>query len=154
MAKARELVGALSGSTVLLLGDRGPGKTQIATWLANRRAVAKKSPGRYYRAVDLFGAIKATWSERTGTPDQGAIMERFRTVKFLVIDELNEALGTSWERQVFNNILDHRYGSMLTTLLIANLTEREAEEVLGPSIWTRACETGGVVICDWPSYRK
>ena len=154
LEKAKELLPkTFYGSLIILLGERGPGKTQMATWIAYQRHLDQKPVGRYYKAMDLFGALKATWGEKGGNEEQRELMDRFKSTPFLVVDELSEALVNDWERRLFVNIIDHRYDAMKPTILIANLSEKEAEQSLGRSIWSRAQETGGVVLCDWSSYR-
>ena len=135
-------------SLTVLLGDRGTGKSQIAARMAFHR---KGNPGRYTTAVELFSAIKASFD---GKGDTQSILKGYKSTRFLVIDEFNEALGTEWERQIMTDIIDYRYGEMLATVIIANLKPEEAKNALGRSICSRAQETGGFVLCDWPSYRS
>jgi hypothetical protein len=42
---------------------------------------------------------------------------------------------------------------MLATVIIANFNEKEAGAQINPSIIDRANQTGGLIECDWPSYR-
>jgi chromosomal replication initiation ATPase DnaA len=146
----------LSGDCIFLLcGNRGPGKTQMATWWAAVRSFKGKPCGRYVKLVDLIADIKSTWHDggkKVGTEQD--ILRKYKTTKFLVIDEVQELSGSTWEDRVLTNILDHRYDEMLATVLIANVPEKDARRVFGPSILDRATETGGVVACDWESYRK
>lgn len=145
----------MSGDTMLLLiGDRGPGKTQMATWWAAQRIAGGLSPGRYIKCADLIGEIKATWHDggrSIGTEQD--VLRKYHRTKFLVIDEFHERGGSDWESRCLVNIIDHRYDAMLATILIANLTEDQAGKEINPSILSRANQTGGVVLCDWPSYR-
>jgi len=147
---------AFGGDCIILLcGNRGPGKTQMATWWAAIRSFKGKPCGRYVKLVDLIADIKSTWHDggkKVGTEQD--ILRKYKTTKFLVIDEVQELSGSTWEDRVLTNILDHRYDEMLATVLIANVPEKDARRVFGPSILDRATETGGVVACDWESYRK
>jgi chromosomal replication initiation ATPase DnaA len=158
---ARENAESLKGKVlggdciIVLCGNRGPGKTQMATWWAAVRSFKGKPCGRYVKLVDLIADIKSTWHDggkKVGTEQD--ILRKYKTTKFLVIDEVQELSGSTWEDRVLTNILDHRYDEMLATVLIANVPEKDARRVFGPSILDRATETGGVVACDWESYRK
>lgn len=154
--KARELLPRIASgdALMLLIGDRGPGKTQIATWWAAQRCAAGRAPGKYLKCADLIGEIKATWHDggrSVGT--ESDVLRKYRRTKFLVIDEFHERGGSDWESRCLVNIIDHRYDAMLATVLIANLTEDQAARDINPSIISRANHTGGVVLCDWPSYR-
>ena len=157
LQKAAELLPRLLAGDALLflLGDRGPGKTQIATWWASQRKQSGKSAGRYIKCADLIGEIKATWHDggkRIGTEQD--VLQKYRKAKYLVIDEFHERGGSEWESRCLVNLLDHRYDDMLATVLIANMTEAQAVKEINPSILSRANQTGGMVICDWPSYRN
>lgn len=140
---------------ILLLGNRGSGKTQIATEWARRRISSKLSAGRYVKCADLIGEIKSTWHDggkSLGTEND--VLRRFYEVKYLVIDEFHEAGASDWESRTLINIIDHRYDAMLSTVIIANLSREEASNKLNPSLRDRANETGGMVFCNWESYRK
>lgn len=140
---------------VMLLGDRGPGKTQIATWWASQRQQSGKSIGLYVKCADLIGEIKATWHDggkSVGTEQD--VLRKYRKTRYLVIDEFHERGGSEWESRCLVNLIDHRYDDMLATVLIANLTPEQAQQSINPSILSRAQQTGGMVVCDWPSYRE
>lgn len=141
-------------SLFLLVGDRGPGKTQMATWWAAQRILAGKHVGWYRKTADLITEIKTTWADggkSVGT--ESDILKKYRQAAYLVLDEFHERGSSEWEARTLINILDHRYDSMLVTVLIANLTEKQVRAEINPSILSRAEETGGLLVCDWPSYR-
>jgi DNA replication protein DnaC len=157
LEKAKELLPKIIGGNCLLLliGDRGPGKTQIATWWAAERVRAGKFAGWYRKTVDLISEIKVTWNaggKSIGTEDD--ILKKYRSAAFLVLDEFHERGSSEWEARTLTNIIDHRYDSMRATVLIANMTAAQAQAQIHPSILSRAEETGGVVRCDWASYRQ
>lgn len=139
---------------VLLIGLRGRGKTQIATEWARRRIVEQNNaPGRYYSAVDIFTEIKATWAKDSKV-DEAGVLARMTSTKYLVIDELHERGNGDWENRTLMNLIDKRYYSNLATILCGNFADEvEAEKGLSASIIDRANETGGVVVCNWESYR-
>jgi DNA replication protein DnaC len=157
MEKAAELLPKiLAGDCLLLLlGDRGPGKTQMATWWAAERMRAGKLPGWYRKTADLISEIKVTWNaggRSVGTEDD--VLKKYRTAGFLVLDEFHERGSSDWEARTLTNIIDHRYDNMLATVIIANMSEKEVRAQISQSIVSRAEETGGMVICDWQSYRQ
>lgn len=140
---------------ILLVGTRGAGKTLMACEWARRRIEAGRSGGRYAKCADIIAEIKSTWHDggkSIGT--ERDVLRKYRSAKYLVIDEFHERGASGWEARTLINILDHRYDAMLATILIANLSEAEANKTLNPSLIDRANETGGMVVCDWPSYRK
>jgi DNA replication protein DnaC len=140
---------------LLLIGDRGPGKTQMGTWWAWQRHKAGLSPGWYRKTSDLIAEIKRTWNEggkSLGTEDD--VLRKYRRTPFLVLDEFHERGASDWEARTLNNIIDHRYDSMLGTVIISNVAPADVERDVSRSIISRAQETGGQILCDWPSYRE
>jgi DNA replication protein DnaC len=155
LAAANELLpAALSGGILILCGDRGRGKTQMATYWAAQRSLAGSTRSAYVRAFDLFATIKQAW-DRSGksTTPEWQTLDSLKAAEFLVIDELHERSESDWENRTLTNIIDHRYAENLPTVLISNLPNAQLQASLGPSIIDRAAETGGVVTCDWGSYR-
>lgn len=140
---------------LILIGDHGPGKTQMATWWASERLKAGNSAGLYVKTADLLGEIKQTWNDggkSIGT--ESDILRRYKTAKYLVLDEFHERGAGPWDSRTLNNILDHRYDAMLVTIIIANLSLADFKTQISASIRSRAEETGGLIVCDWPSYRQ
>jgi DNA replication protein DnaC len=106
--------------------------------------------GKYIKALDLFEALKETWSNRSS---EDSIMRPYRQCGMLVIDEIHERGESEWETRKLVNLIDHRYDRMLVTLLVGNIAPNEVTARLSPSIVSRMKETGGIINCDWPSYR-
>lgn len=139
---------------IVLVGDRGPGKTQMATYWAYIRLSKNLTAGWYRKTADLISEIKMTWADNgkiAGTEHD--LIRKYRTVPFLVLDEFNEKGASDWEARTLNNIIDHRYDAMLSTVIIANLSLDKVKDAISASILSRAEETGGLVNCNWPSYR-
>jgi DNA replication protein DnaC len=86
--------------------------------------------------------------------------ESYQTLKhakqcsLLVLDEFSELSGTAYERETLTNLIDYRYGEKKSTVIISNTDVESAPGEVGRSAWSRAEETGGIVVCDWPSYRN
>lgn len=153
LEKARELLPkVMSGDClILLVGDRGPGKTQMVAWWAANLAKAGLPPGYYRKTTDLIAEIKATWSDPAAR--EADVLRKYRTARLLVLDEFHERGGSDWESRILVNMLDHRYDDMLATVLIANMSREKVRSEINPSVLSRAEETGGLVVCDWESYR-
>ena len=161
LAKRADIADRLgSGFLIALLGNRGTGKTQLAVDII-RSVIAKqkdpfelsnKPPAVYARAMDVFLHIKSAYSNEGMT--EAAALKRFIRPQLLVIDEAQERGQTDWENRLLTHILDVRYGDEKDTLLIGNQTEAAFKQSIGESIWSRLVETGGVVLCDWESFRS
>ena len=139
-----------------LWGGNGTGKTQIAVRVAWARFEAGKPVGRYVTLPDLLTAMKSGIARDIPQDD---ILRPYRTSGFLVIDECQDAGATErsveWIRETLRQIADVRYREFRPTLWICNANEPEAiSNHLGQRIVDRINETGGLIHCNWPSYRK
>ncbi|MEZ0274628.1 MAG: ATP-binding protein [Roseimicrobium sp.] len=139
--------------TIAIIGDRGRGKTVMATWLADQRRRRYKNPGTYVRSHDLFATIRRAWHPQS-KEDEWTVLERYRTTPLLVIDEFQERSESAWENRTLVNILDHRHASILPTILIANLTAKAFGDSVGASLVDRIAQTGGIVECGWGNLRR
>lgn len=153
MLSLEERVVGRADSLLILCGDRGGGKTQMATWWALSRLQRGIPCGWYYKAHDLLELIRQQYEGGQLAEDARRTLRQAKKTAYLVIDEFSELAGTEWERRTLTNLIDHRYDAMLTTVLITNHRQQDIPAALGRSIWSRAEETGGVVSCDWGSYR-
>ena len=155
LAKARSLIPLLRGDdprtrgcVVILLGDRGTGKTVMATYLAGMLGT-----GMYVKACDLFRKIRGTFASESKL-SEADVLRPFETCDFLVIDEAQERKKDSdWELVTLTNLIDKRYDRFKSTAIIANLQQEALDAYVGASIVSRANRTGGgVVLCDWEPY--
>ncbi len=165
MVKARQLLPrVLTDGILLLLGPTGRGKTVMATWFADQRQKNGQKPGEFITAYGMFSAVKSTFGRaptRRGAfgnvpndgPDAEELIGGWSSTPFLVIDEVQTRAETKFEDGMLEEVINARYGAMLPTVLIANLDAEKAQESLGPRIMDRAKECGGIVDCNWPTYR-
>jgi len=104
------------------------------------------------KAMEIFLRIRATYTN----PEQSeldAILE-FTQPQLLVIDEVQQRGETDFENLMLAFLIDKRYDDMHDTIVIGNLTPKALTASLDPSITDRLIETGGVMECLWPSFRK
>lgn len=149
LANMRPRIG--TGFTVGLLGLRGPGKTQLGVELI-QHAIHALQPARYCTATSFSAAVKASF-KRSG-PSESDVLDEFCAPTLLVIDEVGHRGDSDWEQRVFYELIDRRHREMRDTLLISNEELDVFCAALGPSISARMRETGGIKVCDWPSFRK
>lgn len=161
-----EMIG--TGATACIIGPRGTGKTQLATEIARRVNRHKCDQWRkrrehahswepspqavYVHVMEIFMAIKATY-QSDATQGERQSLDRFIRPRVLVIDEVQERGETDWENRMLTYILDKRYQQGRDTLLLANMKPTDIQDKLGASIVSRMQETGGIVECNWPSFR-
>jgi DNA replication protein DnaC len=147
------------GGMACVLGQRGTGKTQLATELARAFIVGRNcerrdedTPVLYVRAMELFGALRGAFRKGSDQTEMDA-MARFRKVPLLIIDEIQERGETEFEDRMLVLLLDQRYGDMKPTLILSNLARAELAASLGKSVVSRIQEVGTVIECNWKSYR-
>lgn len=139
------------GSLFVLIGQRGTGKTQLATCVA-RLVAFHGEEVVYRRASDLYSDIKATFG--VAEESEREVVRGMTTPRLLVIDEMQDRGGTAWEERILNQIVDSRYASHKDTILISNDVKEALVNSLGPSIMSRADEIGGIISTDWGSFRE
>lgn len=139
------------GSTIALIGPRGTGKTQLAV-SAIRDVCLRGKTARYIRAIDLFRTVNECFGKTKER--ERKVVDGFADPALLVLDELHVRRETAAEGIVLTDLIDKRYGLCRDTLLLSNQTEPEFVENIGSSAHDRLIETGGLIVCDWESYRQ
>ena len=140
-----------TGAIVAILGNRGQGKTQMAVEIIKMFSKHLER-SLYIKAVDLFINIKESYNGGEESEKQ-LVAQYTHKYKLLVIDALEEKAESAWEGRILSHIVDKRYDAMLDTLLVSNETVEALTRQHGASIVDRIKETGGIVKCDWGSFR-
>jgi len=135
------------GFLMALVSSRGNGKTQIGVELIKR-----SKHGYYCTATEFFLAVKEA-EKADSKLSEGDVVKRFRKPQLLVIDEVAKRKESEWEFQLLFELINKRYGDMTDTLLISNQSPLVFRDVIGPSLASRMKETGGIVECNWESFR-
>ena len=150
------------GAIVALVGPRGTGKTYIASQFVIDRLWAEHGTPRctwshYTKLTTLVAKLKAFYGD-FGTIEMERL-EQYRafltqTLDLLIIDELHEVADDSRHKdRILSDILDARYSAKKDTLLISNQSAEEFARTTNPSILSRLNEHGGIISCDWQSFR-
>ena len=158
-----------TGGILAMVGDRGPGKTQMAAelartgkWPEDKTEFARGDGGprahrsrtaTYCRAIDLFLDLRHAAKNHVQSSEK-EVLTKLADVGLLVIDEFQERGESEWENRIVNNLIDKRYASGRPTIIIANLTRKDLFATLGNSIVDRARENGKSIEFNWPSYRS
>lgn len=159
LEKANELLPRMLGmdSILVIHGDRGSGKTQMATWFGYQRGMKGLSVGRYIKTLDLMNLLKSSWVKGSWTSEK-KLLEPFIRSKYLVLDEIQERPSENglreWADQVITNLIDRRYDEKHNTIMIGNFSENAISSIVPASVISRVEECGGNVSCNWKSYRQ
>jgi len=156
-----------TGGIVAMVGDRGPGKTQMAAELArggewpgdkeeytrgDGLVIHRGKTAMYRRSMDIFLDLREAAKNHVKSSEK-EVLAKLSNVGLLVIDEFQERGESEWENRIMKNLLDKRYASERPTIIIANMTRKEMFDSLGASIVDRARENGKSIEFNWPSYR-
>ena len=147
-----------TGVLLAIVGGRGTGKTQMVAEAARirlRNWTGEKyiTNFRYVRAMSIFMEIRSSYRQGSSKSEQRIISDH-RQAGTLVIDEMHDRSDSEWENRILTHIIDLRYGDMKDTIMISNQTADEFAQQVGPSIISRLTETGGIIVCDWDSFRR
>lgn len=146
--KAKLGKGALFG----LIGKKGAGKTQLGCCAILATCKSAKS-ALYITTGQLFARFKESFS-KDGAQSERELLQMFTRYQLLVVDEISQKGAGIWNDQIFYEIVDGRYRQMRDTILIAAMDKRTFSATVGESILSRMNETGGVIECNWKSFRE
>lgn len=137
-----------------LIGPRGTGKTQMAVSLLHSRIFALGRTGRYLTAMDFFMMLKESFREGEKRSEMD-VLQSLILPNLLVIDEITVRSDSVWENNLFTYLVNKRYDALKDTILIGNCANaQELTSCVGPSISSRMQETGGILLCQWASFRR
>lgn len=148
-AYQRALRGLGTGAVKLITGNRGTGKTQLASALT-RKACRNLLDVRYLKAVEFFMELRDAMKEH----GEKAAVAKFVKPKILIIDALEVRGETPFEDRLLAHTVDMRYDALHDTILITNETKKSFAESYDPSIIDRINETGETIECIWNSFRN
>ncbi len=148
-----EVEGMPCGSLILLCGQRGTGKTQIAAKVI-ARACRNLESSLYTTAIEIFLHLREAMKGEGADSSERRLLGEYAGYSLLIIDEAHERGETDWEDRMLTHLIDRRYREMRTTILITNHQRGEALTSLGPSFTDRLRECGGVIECNWQSFRR
>lgn len=154
-----------SGTSLVLCGRPGTGKTHLASALAislRNRPVPDKGcityQGLYITYTTSFrmmARIKATYNRYEAKETETSVINNLINRDLLIIDEVGVQFGSEAEKVLFYQVINGRYDNVLPTVLISNLTAQELEKFVGERCFDRLKEGSGAVLSfDWDSYRR
>lgn len=148
--KVRSRLG--TGTILAIVGKRGTGKTQMAVQ-AIREMLSRGRDAMYVKALDVFIGMRSCYRDNAVTTEE-RLIRQYARYDLLVIDALEEKSDSEWENRMLSHIVDKRYDDVKDTILISNETPTAFADNHGSSVADRIRETGGVVQCEWDSFRE
>lgn len=149
------------GAIIVLAGNRGAGKTTICAEIAKKKAGDESLPPwerqpPYRKLVDLIAFYKPLYADfgSVATDTLMASRNALSKNKLLFIDEIHGCDDQKMKDRFLTDFLDQRYARNVDTILITNQRADEFNRATNDSILSRIKQHGGVIPCDWESFRK
>lgn len=144
---------ASKGTSLILFGNTGTGKTHLACAIARHIALEHHRTVLYTTAAKALREVKETY--RKGSDEsEGDAIRWFTRPKLLIIDEIGVQYGSDAENNILFEIVNDRYGALLPTMLVSNLAIQELTEYVGERVLDRMKENGGALVTfNWGSQR-
>lgn len=115
---------------VTFFGEPGRGKSHLLKGIINGfRGIGVYA--RYINAADLIQEIRDHFSDERGGVAVESVIQHYRKVRVLAIDELDQVQLTEWTKQTLHRLLDSRYesGNLLTVLAMRPTPEQLPDDL-------------------------
>lgn len=148
------------GKGLYLEGPCGTGKTHLAIAIA-LAIINTGVPVICKTSIDILGDIKRCY-ERNSEVTEEEVLEAYKTVDLLIIDDLGKEQVTEWSVPVLYSILNERYEALLPTIITTNYNTSALAEKLSArgdtetatAIISRFVESSKRVTMSWADYRR
>ncbi|MGL4674294.1 MAG: ATP-binding protein [Wohlfahrtiimonas sp.] len=140
-----------AGSSVILSGSVGTGKTHLSCAAANQLALSGFTS--CLRTVsELVQSVRdgRNWSNGK-TSSQ--LIDEYTKFDLLIIDEFGVQSGTDNELNILFDVVNARYADQKPTMALTNLTKEEFKKKVGDRIYDRLTHKGVFLKLEWDSYR-
>jgi DNA replication protein DnaC len=141
-----------NGSSLILSGGVGTGKTHLACAIAKAVASHHEAHAAYMTVAQAVRRIRATYGADARETEQEAF-DRLSALDLLILDEVGIQSGSNHEHATLFEIVNRRYESVLPTIVISNLGVKELAAAIGERLVDRLRENGAVLTFAWDSHR-
>ena len=117
-----------------LFGAVGTGKSVHAAQLLIEWSRIQTINKRYRRkyifvsVVEMLNELRSSYSDSQS--NEQVILEKYKSIPFLVLDDIGSQKVTDWTYQALYMIVAYRYDHMLTTIYTSNLSLGQLAETL------------------------
>lgn len=150
------------GEGLFIEGTIGTGKTHLAAAIS--LALINRGVAAVFKtANNLLQDFKNTFDEYGGNASEGALLNLYKSVDLLIIDDLGKEQCTEWSVSTLYTIINDRYEDMKPVIVTTNyngaglieaLTPRGGDRTKAEAIVSRLKETSHFVTMTWSDYRE
>lgn len=116
---------------LFITGSKGTGKTHLAAAVANK-LLTTGIPVLFITMIDLLGKIKATFHAEGTSENEEKLMQLYKHVDLLIIDDIGKELPTPWALSKMYEIINARYEDYKPVIITSNYTAEELVKRLTP----------------------
>lgn len=139
------------GSSVILSGSVGTGKTHLSCAVANQLALSGFTS--CLRTVsELVQSVRDGWN-RSSAKTSSQVVDEYVDFDLLIIDEFGVQSATDNELNILFDVVNARYADQKPIMALTNLTKEEFKSKVGERIYDRLTHKGAFLTMDWKSYR-
>lgn len=141
----------LTGQGIVLMGERGTGKTHLAAAIANQ-LLEQLTTVIFQPVPKLIKRIQSTY--RRGSEEQERdIIAALTTCDLLILDDVGAEKWSENREETLYNIVDERYRQLLPIIFTTNCSMDELEEQIGSRSYDRLLEVCRFVRMEAESWR-
>ncbi len=141
----------LTGQGIVLMGDRGSGKSHLAAAIANE-LLKQLVPVIFQPVPKLLKRIQATYG-RGSEEKERDIISALTTCDLLILDDVGAEKWTETREETLYNIIDERYRQLLPVILTTNCDMEDLEMQIGSRSYDRLLEVCRFVRMEAESWR-
>jgi DNA replication protein DnaC len=121
LESAEEFASHPDGRWLVMLGERGNGKSHLCAAVANH-LIAAGTAALFITMPDLLAALRQAMDLQANTEQESYTgrMQTFKTAPVLILDDLGAEGKSDWSDSVLFEILDYRYRNRLSTMIVTN----------------------------------
>jgi DNA replication protein DnaC len=111
---------------MVFVGPSGSGKSHLAASIANY-SLEKGRALLYISTPDLLDHLRSSFGPNSDLPYDD-LFQQVRNVGLLILDDLGTQSATPWAKEKLDQLLSHRYGNRLPTVILSSVPVDEFED--------------------------
>lgn len=137
---------------VVMQGPPGTGKGHLLWTIAKSVAGEHGDRAQVVTLGDTIRDLRDAWDKGEG-PSESTRLTRYRSPKFLAIDEVSRHAFYGQPQQHLYDLVDYREQWLRPTILTTNESGSALAEMLGPALMSRCAGWGSLWTCGNADYR-